>query len=80
MKILVAWQAVATATNLISALNETILHSTSDWEPCAFVMLVDMVTARTLEGGRTVSEAQGQWLPIDMRLQLKSFSDNSSVD
>jgi hypothetical protein len=60
MKILVAWQAVATPPNIISTFKQTGLHSSWSQMRRVLVVSVDLATARKLECEWTVEEARYQ--------------------
>jgi hypothetical protein len=67
MKILGAWQAVATPPNIISAFKQTGLHANWSLEHRALVVSVDLASARRLVQDRTVEESRRQQARINIR-------------
>jgi hypothetical protein len=67
MKILGAWQAVATPPNIISAFRQTGLHASWDRSHGALVMFVYLESARKLDCERTIKKSQRRQVRINIR-------------
>jgi hypothetical protein len=66
MKILGAWQAVATPPNIISAFKQTGLHSSWSQMHRVLVVSVDLAPARKLECERAGEEARPQRFRVNI--------------